>query len=133
MLEKADVRCETYKIIYEILDRIKELLEGLLDPILEERIVGHAEIREVFNLTKRGKIAGCFVTDGKAIKGHKFRVVRDEKVISENSLDSLKRFKDDVNEVASGFECGISVEDTLDIKQGDILEIFTYDKIAQTI
>ena len=133
MLEKSDVRCETYKIIYEILDRIKELLEGLLDPILEERIVGHAEIREVFNLTKRGKIAGCFITDGKAIKGHKFRVVRDEKVLSENSLDSLKRFKDDVKEVASGFECGISVEDTLDIKQGDIIEIFTHDKIAQTI
>ncbi|MBA4728893.1 MAG: translation initiation factor IF-2 [Candidatus Dadabacteria bacterium] len=133
LLEKSDVRCETYKIIYEILDRIKELLEGLLDPILEERIVGHAEIREVFNLTKRGKIAGCFVTDGKAIRGHKFRVVRDEKVLSDNSLDSLKRFKDDVKEVASGFECGISVEDALDIKQGDILEIYTYDKIVQTI
>ena len=133
LLEKSDVRCETYQIIYEILDRIKELLEGLLDPILEERIVGHAEIREVFNLTKRGKIAGCFVTDGKAIRGHKFRVVRDEKVLSDNSLDSLKRFKDDVKEVASGFECGISVEDALDIKQGDILEIYTYDKIVQTI
>ena len=133
LLEKSSVRCETYQIIYEILDRIKELLEGLLDPILEERIVGHAEIREVFNLTKRGKIAGCFIKDGKAIRGHKFRVMRDNEIISECSLDSLKRFKDDVKEVASGFECGIGIEDSIDIKQGDILEIFTHDKIAQSI
>ena len=133
LLEKSGVRCETYEIIYEILDRIKELLEGLLDPILEERIVGHAEIREVFNLTKKGKIAGCYVQDGKAIRGYKFRVMRDNEAISEGPLDSLKRFKDDVKEVASGFECGIGVDDSLDIKQGDILEIFTHDKIAQTI
>ena len=133
LLEKSSVRCETYQIIYEILDRIKELLEGLLDPILEERVVGHAEIREVFNLTKRGKIAGCFIKDGKAIRGHKFRVMRDNEIISECSLDSLKRFKDDVKEVASGFECGIGIEDSIDIKQGDILEIFTHDKIAQSI
>ena len=133
LLEKSGVRCETYEIIYEILDRIKELLEGLLDPILEERIVGHAEIKEVFNLTKKGKIAGCYVQDGKAIRGHRFRVMRDNQVITEGPLDSLKRFKDDVKEVASGFECGIGVDDSLDIKQGDILEIFTHDKIAQTI
>ena len=133
LLEKSGVRCETYEIIYEILDRIKELLEGLLDPILEERIVGHAEIKEVFNLTKKGKIAGCYVQDGKAIRGYKFRVMRDNQAISEGPLDSLKRFKDDVKEVASGFECGIGVDDSLDIKQGDILEIFTHDKIAQTI
>ena len=133
LLEKSGVRCETYEIIYEILDRIKELLEGLLDPILEERIVGHAEIKEVFNLTKKGKIAGCYVQDGKAIRGYKFRVMRDNEAISEGPLDSLKRFKDDVKEVASGFECGIGVDDSLDIKQGDILEIFTHDKIAQTI
>lgn len=133
LLEKSGVRCETYEIIYEILDRIKELLEGLLDPILEERIVGHAEIREVFNLTKKGKIAGCYIQDGKAIRGHKFRVMRNDEVISECPLDSLKRFKDDVKEVASGFECGIGVDESTDIKQGDILEIFTHDKIAQSI
>ena len=131
-IETQNVK-RTYEIIYEILDRIKELLEGLLDPILEERIVGHAEIKEVFNLTKKGKIAGCYVQDGKAIRGYKFRVMRDNQAISEGPLDSLKRFKDDVKEVASGFECGIGVDDSLDIKQGDILEIFTHDKIAQTI
>ena len=82
---------------------------------------------------KKGKIAGCYVQDGKAIRGYKFRVMRDNEAISEGPLDSLKRFKDDVKEVASGFECGIGVDDSLDIKQGDILEIFTHDKIAQTI
>ena len=104
-----------------------------MDPILEERIVGHAEIREVFNLTKKGKIAGSYIQDGKAIRGHKFRVMRNDEVISECPLDSLKRFKDDVKEVASGFECGIGVDESTDIKQGDILEIFTHDKIAQSI
>ena len=106
---------------------------ALAAPTEKEKFLGYATIKQVFKITKVGKIAGCFVTDGKAIRGHKFRVVRDEKVLSDNSLDSLKRFKDDVKEVASGFECGISVEDALDIKQGDILEIYTYDKIVQTM
>ena len=102
---------------------LKELINNL--PIRKRNI----EITGLETNSKKIKKGFIFF----AIKGHKFRVVRDEKVLSENSLDSLKRFKDDVKEVASGFECGISVEDTLDIKQGDILEIFTHDKIAQTI
>ena len=133
LLDKSSVRCETYKIIYEILDRIKELLEGLLDPILEERITGYAEIREVFNLSKQGKIAGCFVNDGKAVRGHNIRIKREEEIVFETTITSLKRFKDDVKEVSSGFECGIGFENTEDIKQGDTIEIYTFDKINQTI
>lgn len=133
LLDKSKVRCENYKIIYEIIDRIKELLEGLLDPILEERIVGHAEIKEIFNLTKQGRVAGCSVTDGKAVRGHNIRVMRDDEQIFESTLSSLKRFKDDVKEVSNGFECGIGFDDTDDVKQGDIIEIFTFDKIAQKI
>ncbi len=133
LLDKSEVRCENYKIIYEIIDRIKELLEGLLDPILEERIVGHAEIKEIFNLTKQGRVAGCSVTDGKAVRGHNIRVMRDDEQIFESTLSSLKRFKDDVKEVSNGFECGIGFDDADDVKQGDIIEIFTFDKIAQKI
>ena len=133
MLDKSSIRCETYKIIYEILDRIKELLEGLLDPILEERVTGHAEIREIFNLSKQGKIAGCLVNDGKAVRGHNIRVKREDEIVFETTITSLKRFKDDVKEVASGFECGIGFENMEDIKQGDTIEIFTFDKINQTI
>ena len=133
LLDKSEVRCENYKIIYQIIDRIKELLEGLLDPILEERIVGHAEIKEIFNLTKQGRVAGCSVTDGKAVRGHNIRVMRDDEQIFESTLSSLKRFKDDVKEVSNGFECGIGFDDTDDVKQGDIIEIFTFDKIAQKI
>ena len=133
LLDKSSVRCETYKIIYEILERIKELLEGLLDPILEERITGYAEIREVFNLSKQGKIAGCFVNDGKAVRGHNIRIKREEEIVFETTITSLKRFKDDVKEVSSGFECGIGFENTEDIKQGDTIEIYTFDKINQTI
>ena len=133
LLDKSEVRCENYKIIYEIIDRIKELLEGLLDPILEERIIGHAEIKEIFNLTKQGRVAGCSVTDGKAVRGHNIRVMRDDEQIFESTLSSLKRFKDDVKEVSNGFECGIGFDDTDDVKQGDIIEIFTFDKIAQKI
>ena len=133
MLDKSSIRCETYKIIYEILDRIKELLEGLLDPIIEERVTGHAEIREIFNLSKQGKIAGCLVNDGKAVRGHNIRVKREDEIVFETTITSLKRFKDDVKEVASGFECGIGFENMEDIKQGDTIEIFTFDKINQTI
>ena len=133
MLDKSSIRCETYKIIYEILERIKELLEGLLDPILEERVTGHAEIREIFNLSKQGKIAGCLVNDGKAVRGHNIRVKREDEIVFETTITSLKRFKDDVKEVASGFECGIGFENMEDIKQGDTIEIFTFDKINQTI
>jgi len=133
LLDKSSVRCETFKIIYEILDRIKELLEGLLDPILEERVLGHAEIKEIFNLTKQGRVAGCMITDGKAIRGSNIRIQREGEVMFESELNSLKRFKDDVKEVANGFECGIGFDNDDDIKQGDIVEIFTFDKISQKI
>ncbi len=127
------MRCEVFKIIYEILDRIKELLEGLLDPILEEKVLGHAEIKEIFNLTKQGRVAGCMITDGKAVRGSNMRVTREGELVLETEINSLKRFKDDVKEVANGFECGIGFENDHNIKEGDIIEIFTYDKITQKI
>ena len=133
LMEKSTVRCEVFKIIYEILDRIKELLEGLLDPILEEKVIGHAEIKEIFNLSKQGRVAGCMITDGKAMRGSHMRVERDGELVLESEINSLKRFKDDVKEVSNGFECGIGFENDDNIKEGDIIEIFTYDKITQKI
>ena len=133
LLDKSSVRCENFKIIYEILDRIKELLEGLLDPILEERILGHAEIKEIFNSSLGNGLGLDAIKAADAVIKFKIRIIRDGIVVHTGLLGSLKRFKDDVKEVANGFECGIGFENDDDIKQGDIVEVFTYDKISQKI
>jgi len=131
LAEREGVDIRTYSIIYEVLNDIKAAMEGLLEPTLKERVLGRAEVRQVFMIPKVGAVAGCYVTDGTIVRsGSSVRVVRDGVVVYEGRLASLRRFKDDVKEVQAGYECGISVENFNDIKAGDRFEVFTVDKVA---
>jgi translation initiation factor IF-2 len=118
--EQIDIR--TYSVIYDAIEEIKSAMEGMLSPTIEEKIVCNVEIREVFKITKVGSVAGCMVLDGKINRNTKVRLIRDGIVIYNGSLSTLKRFKDDVKEVATGYECGLSIENFNDLKVGDILE-----------
>jgi translation initiation factor IF-2 len=126
--EKIDVR--TYDIIYEALDDVKAAMTGLLSPDLVEKYQGKVEVREIFNISKVGTIAGAYVTDGKVSRAARVKVLRGGQHIFEGDVDSLKRFKDDVREVQSGYECGVSLKNYNKIEQGDILEFFIYEEIA---
>ena len=113
-----------YSIIYELIDDIKNLLGGLLSPEIKEKITGNVEIREVFNISKVGNIAGCMVKDGLISRKSQIRILRDNVVIHTGAISSLKRFKDEVKEVKNGYECGVMIENYSDIKVGDIIETF---------
>jgi len=127
--ERVDVRL--YTIIYDALNDIKAAMEGLLEPTLKERVLGRAEVRQVFTVSKAGTIAGSYVIDGTITRASAgVRVIRDSVVVYEGKLGSLRRFKDDVREVQQGYECGIGVENFSDIKAGDIIEAYAIDKIA---
>ncbi len=129
--EKVDIR--TYSIIYDVINDIKSALEGMLEPEEKEELLGVAEIREVFRIPKAGNIAGCYVQNGKIMRNGRIRVVREGKVVYEGMIDSLRRFKDDVKEVQSGYECGIGVENFNDIKVSDSLEVFKIVQIKRMI
>jgi translation initiation factor IF-2 len=118
--EQIDIRL--YSIIYQAIEEIKAAIEGMLSPEIEEKITCNIEVREVFRITKVGTVAGCYVLDGKVTRHSKIRVIRDGIVVHTGTLGSLKRFKDDVKEVASGYECGLNIENFNDIKVGDIIE-----------
>ena len=120
--EGADIRY--YSIIYDLIDDVKTILGGMLPPLIREQHIGNAEIRDVFNITKSGKVAGCYVTEGVIKRGSGVRLLRDNVVIHEGKLKTLKRFKDDAKEVATNFECGMAFEKYEDIKVGDIIEAF---------
>jgi translation initiation factor IF-2 len=122
-----------YSIIYNVIDDVKALLSGLLAPTLRERFLGYAEIREIFNITKVGKVAGCYVTEGVVKRGAKVRLLRDNVVIHEGSLKTLKRFKDEVREVKAGMECGMAFENYGDIQQGDQIECFEVEAVARAL
>ena len=124
MAESEQIDIRLYSIIYQAIEEIKAAMEGLLSPVIKEEIVGTAEIREVFKITKGGTIAGCYVQEGKILRKSKVRVIREGVVIYTGDLGSLKRFKDDVKEVTHGYECGLNVENFNDIKVGDIVEAF---------
>jgi translation initiation factor IF-2 len=131
LAEKDGIDLRLYTIIYNAIEDIKAAMEGLLEPTLKERVLGRAEVRQVFNIPKAGVIAGCYVTDGTIQRsGANVRVIRDNVPVYQGKLGSLRRFKDDVKEVQQGYECGIGVENFSDIKTGDILEVFVVDKIA---
>jgi translation initiation factor IF-2 len=113
-----------YSIIYEIIDQVKSIMLGKLGPKIEEKITGLAEVRDVFRSSKIGAIAGCMVVEGIIKRGNPIRVLRDNVVIYEGELESLRRFKDNVNEVKNGVECGIGVKNYNDVKPGDQIEVF---------
>jgi translation initiation factor IF-2 len=122
-----------YSIIYNVVDDVKAALSGMLAPTLRENFLGNAEIREVFNITKFGKVAGCMVVEGTVKRGAKVRLLRDNVVIHEGSLKTLKRFKDEVREVKEGFECGMAFENYDNIQKGDLIECFEVEEIARAL
>lgn len=106
-------------------------MQGMLDPEFEEKVIGQAEVRQTFKVTKVGTIAGCYVTDGKITRDSGVRIIRDGVVIYEGQLDTLKRFKDDVKEVAQNYECGITIEKYNDLKEGDIIEAYIMEEVKR--
>ncbi len=130
MARRDNIEIKYYSIIYDVLDDIKKGLEGMLSPELREKLLGYAEIREVYNITGVGKVAGCMITEGMVKRGAKIRLLRDNVVIHDGAIGQLKRFKDDVKEVKEGFECGISFENYNDIQKGDFIECYEIEEIA---
>ncbi len=130
--KREGVQIKLYAIIYELIDQVKEAMAGLLDPLQKEVVVGQAEVRKVFELSKGGKVAGCYVSSGKLIRG-KMRVRRRGHVIYEGVSLTLKRFQDEVNEVRSGIECGVRLDGFDDLQEGDLVECYTIEKVAQKL
>ncbi|MGH7034781.1 MAG: translation initiation factor IF-2, partial [Stellaceae bacterium] len=133
LARRDNVEIRYYSIIYEVIDDIKAALTGLLSPIKRERFLGNAEIRDVFNISKVGKVAGCMITEGLVKRGAKVRLLRDNVVIHEGGLKTLKRFKDEVREVREGFECGMAFENYDNIEKGDIIECFEVEEVARAL
>ena len=133
LAEKESIDIRLHTVIYDITDELKKAMEGLLEPTFKEVLLGHAEIRETFKVPKIGVIAGCYVTDGKVIRSADVRLLRDNVVIFEGKIGSLKRFKDDASEVKDGFECGIGLAGYNDIKIKDVIEAFTTEKVAPSV
>lgn len=131
--EREKINIELYSVIYKAIDDVKLALEGLLSPEVKENIIGHIEIRQIFSAPKVGKIAGCFVTDGKVTRNSSVRVIRDSIVIFDGKLSSLKRFTDDVKEVVAGYECGLTIEKYQDIKENDVLEVYEVVEEKRTL
>jgi len=129
--EGVDIRL--YRVIYEAVDNIYQAMEGLLSAEEKETFMSSVEVREVYKISKVGTVAGCFVAEGKANRNHRARLIRDGVVVWEGNLASLKRFKDDVREVSSGFECGIKLENFIDIKVGDIIETFVIEEVKRQL
>ncbi len=128
---RANVDIRMYRIIYECIDEIEAAMKGLLSPKFKEAVIGHAEARQIYKVSKVGTVIGAYVQDGKLVRNAQVRVVRDGVVVHEGALASLRRFKDDVKEVAAGYECGISIEKFNDVKEGDIVEAFVMEQINQ--
>ncbi|KFL44378.1 translation initiation factor IF-2 [Lysinibacillus sp. BF-4] len=127
--EGVDIR--QHRVIYKVIEEIESAMKGLLDPEFEEKIIGQAEVRQTIKVSKVGTIAGSYVTEGKITRESGVRVIRDNVVIHEGQLDTLKRFKDDVKEVAKGYECGITIENYNDIQEGDVIEAFVMEEIKR--
>ncbi|MDX2493878.1 MAG: translation initiation factor IF-2 [Desulfuromusa sp.] len=130
-VEKVDIRL--YSVIYDAVNDIRDAMEGLLAPTLQEKELGRVEVRDTFHVSRVGTIAGCYVVDGKIIRNAQTRLVRDSVVVWQGKLSSLKRFKDDVKEVGNGYECGIGLENYNDIKVGDIIEVFEIEEVKTAL
>jgi len=133
MAKRDHVDIRYYSIIYNVVDDIKAAMSGMLAPTLREKFLGNAEIREIFNITKTGKVADCMVTEGMVKRGGKVRLLRDNVVIHEGTLKTLRRFKDEVREVKEGFECGMAFENYDNIEKGDVIECFEMEEIARAL
>ena len=133
LAENSGVDIRYYNIIYEAVDEVKAALSGMLSPEKKEAVLGLVEIRQIYKISKVGTVAGCMVLEGVVKRGSRIRLLRDNVVIHDGELDTLKRFKDDVREVKAGFECGLSVKNFNDIKEGDQLEVYEVQEVARTL
>jgi translation initiation factor IF-2 len=133
VVEEQGIDMRYYSIIYELIDDVKKAISGMLSPEIREEIIGLAEVRDVFRSSKIGAIAGCIVLEGVVRRNNPIRVLRDNVVIYEGALESLRRFKDDVSEVKSGMECGIGVKNYNDVQVGDHIEVFERTEVARVI
>jgi translation initiation factor IF-2 len=133
LAEKEGVDVRTYRVIYDAIDDVRAALSGMLSPEQQENLTGTAEVRAIFRVPRAGTIAGCYVTSGRISRNQRARLVRDGVVIYESSISSLRRFKDDVREVAEGFECGIGIENFNDIHEGDVIEAFEVREVAREL
>ena len=133
VIEAESLDLRYYSVIYNLIDEVKAAMSGMLSPELKQQIIGLAEVRDVFKSPKFGAIAGCMVTEGVVKRHNPIRVLRDNVVIYEGELESLRRFKDDVNEVRNGMECGIGVKNYNDVRTGDVIEVFEIIEIQRTI
>ena len=129
---REGIQIKLYSIIYELIDQMREAMAGLLDPELREAVVGHATVKQVFELT-RGIVAGCQVTDGRIARTARARILRRRQAVYDGGIGTLRRFTEDVKEVRAGLECGIRLGDFNDYEEGDIIECYTLEKIAQTL
>jgi len=133
LAESNGVDIRYYNIIYEAVDEVKAALSGMLAPEKKETQLGLVEVREVYKISKVGTVAGCYVLEGVVRRGAKIRVLRDNVVIHDGELESLKRFKDDVREVKAGFECGLSIRGYNDVQKGDQLEVYEIVEVSRTL
>ena len=133
MAEQSGVDIRSYQVIYEAVDEVRQALEGMLSPEQRETVMGTAEVREVFKISRVGTVAGCYVTEGVIDRTASVRLIREGQVVYTGKVDSLKRFKDDVKQVREGFECGIGIENFNDVKVGDLIEFFRVEEIARTL
>ncbi len=133
LAQRDGIDIRYHSIIYNIVDDIKAMLEGMLKPALHERMLGNAQILEIFSVGKVGKVAGCRVTDGLVRRGAKVRLLRDDIVIHDGALKTLRRFKDDVREVKEGYECGMAFENYSDLREGDIMEFYEIEEVARAL
>ena len=129
--KKEEVEIKQYSVIYQAIEDVEAAMKGMLDPVYEEKVIGTAEIRQTFKVSGVGTIAGCYVTDGKVARNAGIRVIRDNVVVHDGKLISLKRFKDDAKEVAHGYECGLQIEDYNDIIEGDTLEVYVMEEVKK--
>jgi translation initiation factor IF-2 len=133
LVEREGMDLRYYSVIYELLDDVKQVLSGMLSPEIREEIVGTAEVRDVFRSPRYGQVAGCMVVEGSVFRNKPIRVLRDNVVIFEGELESLRRFKDDVNEVRAGTECGIGVRNYNDVRPGDMIEVYESREVAREL
>ncbi|MDP6085796.1 MAG: translation initiation factor IF-2 [Nitrospinota bacterium] len=131
--QREEVEIRLYNVIYEVIQEMKAAMSGLLDPTIKETVLGRVEVREVFHIPRVGSVAGCYVTDGTVQRNVSARVIRDNVVVYEGKVGSLRRFKEDVAEVNNGYECGIGIENFQDVKQGDIIEPYALEEVERTL
>ncbi|HNE81315.1 MAG TPA: EF-Tu/IF-2/RF-3 family GTPase, partial [Flavobacteriales bacterium] len=133
LAETEEIEIRLYSIIYNAIEELKQAMEGMLAPKEEEKVVGTAEVRDTFRISKVGTVAGCYVLDGKITRNSRVRLIRDGIVVYTGEISDLKRFKDDVKEVTHGYECGLSIKNFNDIKAGDNVEAFEIVEVKRTL